>query len=122
MLQNEVSTQRKQDLNQQSFLENLNEAITFIDSLDKPGTNITQIDLRISEKLNKMQDMEAGFNTVNKNINKIIIQQLGYLHQKKVEIRKLKATAEDLAGIQAELQECKRNLQAANNDFQEPQN
>ena len=117
MLYSEISTQRQQEFSQQTFLENLEEAVILLDSLDNPQTNFNQIDTRLGRKLNEMQDMEGGFSTVNKKINKITIHRLGELHQQKINMRKMKTAAEALPGIKQELLECKSEVQALKADI-----
>lgn len=122
MLYSEISTQRQQEFTQQAFLENLEEAVMLLDSLDNPQTNFTQVDTRLGRKLNEMQDMEAGFSTINKKINKITIQRLGELHQRKIEMRKMKTASETLPGVKAELVDCRSQLSQLQRDIQDMRN
>ena len=107
MLYSEIATTREQESAQETFLGNLEEAVMLLDSLDDPETNFAQVNIRLSNTLNNMADMETDFSTANKKINKILVHQLGELQKNTEKIRNLKAIEQSLPQLKADLADCR---------------
>jgi hypothetical protein len=83
VLQEEVSLQRQQDVDQQKFAVKMQEALVLMDSVDKPGINVEQIEIQFNGKLNDLSVLQLKDNTAYGIVDKAVIYRLSELWQAK---------------------------------------
>jgi hypothetical protein len=83
VLQEEVSLQRQQDIDEQKFTAKMQEVLVLIDSVDKAGVNLTQLESTFMGKLNDLEILQLKDNTVYGLMNKTIVNRLAELYTEK---------------------------------------
>jgi septal ring factor EnvC (AmiA/AmiB activator) len=120
MLHSEVNIQRQQEMNQLAFMNQVDQALVLLDSMSKPETNVNQVDLALSRKINDLMAIEENSHNLNKKLNKVLIVALGDLQQARRQLRDVIPKAQSLATLQAELRDCvssKNELQQQNDQL-----
>src|SRR5258708_12009399 len=79
MLQDEIETQRQQDMNQMKFVAKMQEAVVLLDSLGKGGPNADQINLQLNGKLAEMPGQQQKDNNLFGNREKAIVEKFSDL-------------------------------------------
>jgi hypothetical protein len=106
MLQSEVDIQRTQDVSQQKFVGLMQDAVRLLDSLDKPGTNVEQINLQLNSKIHDLAGIEQNENTIYGKMDKIIIDKFVELQQAKKNLQDSKSNLSKQANVQSDLDKC----------------
>lgn len=83
VLQEEVNLQRQQDIDEQKFTAKMQEVLVLIDSVDKPGVNVTQLESTFMGRLNDLQILQLRDNSVYGLMNKTIVNKLSELYNEK---------------------------------------
>lgn len=112
MLQSEVDIQRTEDVNQQKFIGLMQDAIRLLDSMDKKGTNVAQIDLQVNSKLQELAALQQKDNSIYGQMDKMIIDKLGNLQQDKKILQDARDNTNKLSAAQSDLEKCQsENIQ-----------
>jgi hypothetical protein len=112
MLQSEVDIQRTEDVNQQKFIGLMQDAIKLLDSMDKKGTNVGQIDLQVNSKLQELAALQQKDNSIYGQMDKMIIDKLGNLQQDKKLLQDARDNTNKLSAAQSDLEKCQsENIQ-----------
>jgi cell division protein FtsL len=103
VFQEEISLQRQQDIDQQKFAAKMQEVIVLIDSMDKPGTNATNLASQFTGKLNDLNILQLKDNTAYGVIDKNITVKLSELYEEKKTIANLTEKANRYDAAEAEV-------------------
>lgn len=117
MLQDEIETQRQQDMNQSKFVARMQEAIVLLDSLGKGGPNVDQINLQLNGKLAEMAGLEQKDNNLYGKMDKAIVEKFTDLQLSKRTLSSLQEKADKISAMEADLNTTKSQLIQANADL-----
>jgi len=117
MLQDEIETQRQQDMNQTKFVARMQEAIVLLDSLGKGGPNVDQINLQLNGKLAEIAGLQPKDNNLYGKMDKAIVEKFSELQSAKRTLSALQEKADKISAMEAELNTTKSQLIQANADL-----
>lgn len=110
MLKSEVDVNRQKEANQLNFSTKLEETMILIDSLDKPNTNINQINLQIDEKIRDLSSLRETHTQTDGKINSYVINQLLTIQKLKKDTRDLSSKASKATDFEAKYNNCQTAL------------
>ena len=112
MLQSEVDIQRIEDVSQQKFVGLMQDAVRLLDSMDKKGTNMEQINLQLNSKIHDLAGIEQNENTIYGKMDKIVIDKFVELQQAKMNLTDARNNLNKTSSVQADLEKCQaQNIQ-----------
>lgn len=117
MLQDEIETQRQQDMNQSKFVTKMQEAVILLDSLGKGGPNADQINLQLNGKLAEMAGLQQKDNNLYGKMDKAIVEKFSDLQLWKRNLLSLQEKADKISTLEADLNTTKSQLIQANADL-----
>ena len=117
MLQDEIETQRQQDMNQTKFVARMQEAVVLLDSLGKGGPNVDQINLQLNGKLAEIAGLQPKDNNLYGKMDKAIVEKFSELQSAKRALSALQEKADKISAMEAELNTTKSQLIQANADL-----
>ena len=119
-LREKVNTQIQQEADQKKFVSLMNEAVSLLDSMDKNnGSKIEQINAQLISKINnEMRALPESGNSMDKAMNKTLIEKLDELRVKKKALQSLSDVQSKLDKLQTDLDNCNQKLQTANMTIQ----
>ena len=113
ILKSEVNATRQQESNQMLFLDEVEKTDVLIDSLGKPLTNYTQVELLIDEKVNRLSELRKSDNSTDAKLNQYLINYLALVKKMKKDARSLSADAGRVDELEQKLAQCQRDLDNA---------
>lgn len=106
----EISAGRNATMNQQRFIANMKTARLLLDSLDKSGVNIKQLDIQLTHKLNELsnfsQDDSSAYGLLNNALSDAFLE----LQRTKKDLANFRETAGKVNALEQELKECSIRL------------
>ena len=114
MLQDEVAVQRVHELDQQRFAGKLDEAIVLLDSLDKKGTNIQQVDIQLASKISDLTTLAQNDNSPYGRITKFIAYRLTDLKENKKKLLEASGNDSKISSIENEWAKCRAEVDRLN--------
>jgi len=117
MLQDEIETQRQQDMNQTKFVARMQEAVVLLDSLGKGGPNVDQINLQLNGKLAEIAGLQPKDNNLYGKMDKAIVEKFSELQSAKRALSALQEKADKISQMEADLNTTKSQLIQANADL-----
>jgi Type VI secretion system, TssO len=117
MLQDEINEQRQIDLNQEKFVSTMQEASVLIDSMDKAGPNLAQINLQLNQKLIDLNGLQLKDNSLSGKMDAAIVDKFLSLQQAKTKLQSLSEKENKISSMEADLNETKAQLQQAQIDL-----
>lgn len=109
-LQKEIDLQRQVEFNQGSFVNTMQMVVSLIDSLDKPGTNVAQIDAQLQQRLTELTGLQQKDNSTYGKLDDVIQRRLWDLYTAKKELIRLSDSQSTISSLKSQLSECKTNL------------
>jgi hypothetical protein len=102
VLLDEVTLQRQQDVDQAKFAAQMQEVTALLDSMDKPGANMGQLEQQLNGKLNDLNVLRLKENTAYGEIDNAVVDRLIELQERKKQeaVLKEKANRTDAAEAQ----------------------
>lgn len=108
LLKDEVYVQRRQEANQQKFIDKMLRAVSLLDSMDKSAKDALQLQPQVQNLINDMTGLQENSGTMFGQLNNTIISELNNrLGQK----RSITAMEEQMNRYKADLESCKGQLQ-----------
>ena len=117
MLQEEIDQQRQADFNQGKFVATLQDASVLLDSLDKPGTNATQINLQLVQKLGDLNALQDNDNSLYGKMDRIIVNKLLNLSDAKKMLQTQSENENKMSHMRSDLKDARDQLQQAQADL-----
>jgi hypothetical protein len=117
MLQEEIDQQRQADFNQGKFVTTMQEAAVLIDSLDKAGPNIAQINLQLNQKLIDLNALQQKDNSLYGKMDRTIVDKFVNLMDAKTKLQSLAESQNKISRMEADLNETKTLLQTCQQDL-----
>ncbi len=117
MLQDEIETQRQQDMNQTKFVSKMQEAVVLLDSLGKGGPGADQVNLQLNGKLAEMAGLAQKDNNLYGKMDKAIVEKFSDLQLWKRNLLSLQEKADKIGTLEAELNTTKSQLIQAQADL-----
>lgn len=102
----EVYEQRKEDIEQQQFLSHMNQAKILLDSMNKSGTDIGEVEQQLNKELNALSNTRLN-DTMYIQLNDMIT----------VSFRELKTAKKDRMKNDAEIHKLNEELESIEKDF-----
>ena len=104
LLKDEVYMQRRQEANQQKFVEKMTRVIAMLDSMNQSKNNTDQLGFQINTQINDLQKLQENAGGLYDDLDKAVIENMQALIERKKTIANLEG------GIQKykdELESCK---------------
>jgi hypothetical protein len=117
MLQDEIETQRQQDMLQSKFVAKMQEAVILLDSLGKGGPNADQVNLQLSGKLAELNGLQLKDNNLYGKMDKAIVEKFSDLQLWKKNLLNLQEKADKISTLEADLNTTKSQLIQAQSDL-----
>lgn len=117
MLQDEIETQRQQDMNQTKFVAKMQEAVILLDSLGKGGPGTEQINLQLNGKLAELSGLQLKDNNIYGKMDKAIVEKFSELQSLKRRLQTLQEKEDQISRMEAELNTTKNQLIQAQSDL-----
>jgi len=117
MLQDEIETQRQQDMLQTRFVAKMQEAVILLDSLGKGGPNADQVNLQLSGKLAEMAGLQQKDNNIYGKMDKAIVEKFSDLQLWKKNLLNLQEKADKISTLETDLNSTKSQLIQAQSDL-----
>src|SRR5882757_10755206 len=117
MLQDEIETQRQQDMNQTKFVAKMQEAVILLDSLGKGGPGTEQINLQLNGKLAELSGLQLKDNNIYGKMDKAIVEKFSDLQSLKRRLQTLQEKEDQISRMEAELNNTKTQLIQAQSDL-----
>ncbi|MFT3701413.1 MAG: type VI secretion system TssO [Agriterribacter sp.] len=105
-----LAIQRKEEMNQEKFAENMDKALMYLDSLDKDKKNLESIDILLKGKIEDLSILQQKAFTPYGRMNKVIIEKLLELKSQKLQLIKLSDKATAMAETEQKLQNAEIQL------------
>jgi hypothetical protein len=112
-LQKEIDQQRQIEHNQENFVNTMNDAVKLLDSLDKPGTDMTQINAQLEQKLLELDGLKQKDFSAYGKMDKAIVEKFLDLGRAKPKLRKLEEDENKIVQLKADLNEASTKLEEA---------
>src|SRR5450432_2567324 len=112
-LQKEIDQQRQIEHNQENFVNMMNDAVKLLDSLDKPGTDMTQINAQLEQKLLELDGLKQKDFRAYGKMDKAIVEKFLDLGRAKPKLRKLEEDENKIVQLRADLNEASTKLEEA---------
>ena len=100
-LQKEIDLQRQVEFNQGSFVNTMQMVVSLIDSLDKPGTNVAQIDAQLQQRLTELTGLQQKDNSTYGKLDDVIQRRLWDLYTAKKELIRLSDSQSTISSLEA---------------------
>jgi hypothetical protein len=117
MLQDEIETQRQQDMNQTKFVAKMQEAVVLLDSLRKGGPNADQVNLQLNGKLAEMAGLQQKDNNLYGKMDKAIVEKFSDLQLSERNLLNLAEQQGKMNAMETELNNTKSQLVQAQADL-----
>ena len=98
---------------EEKFVAAMKEANELLDSLDKPGANVTYLNQLISKKLSMMDPIQMNDNSAASKQDKIFLDVMVKYQQTKTKLISLNDAAAQLDKYKADLAQCNQELNQA---------
>jgi peptidoglycan hydrolase CwlO-like protein len=112
-LQKQIDQQRQIEHNQENFVNAMNEAVRLLDSLDKPGTDMTQIDAQLDQKMIELDGLKQKDLSAYGKMDRAILDKFLDLKRAKPKLKKLEEDEDKLARMKADLNDANTKLEEA---------
>ena len=109
-LQKQMTVYNQQDMSQEVFVKNMDEAVVYLDSLDKDPKNQEQIVMQLGAKIENLNKLQQKGNSPYARMNAMITYRLTEMKNQKMQLNKLTGKAETLADIEKKLNDCQVQL------------
>lgn len=103
-LKERMTLQTQEEMKQEKFVENMDKAVMYLDSMDKDQKNIESIEMLLKGKINDLSTLEKDGYSPYARMNKLIVQRLLQLKEQKLQLYKLSDKANTLADMERKLQ------------------
>jgi uncharacterized membrane-anchored protein YhcB (DUF1043 family) len=110
-LQKELDMQRQLENNQLNFVSTMQEAAVLLDSLDKQGTDIAQINAQVEQKLTVLAGLQQKDFSPYGKLDEAVVDKFWKLYHAKTALHKLSEDETELFKLKGDLNDCKTNLQ-----------
>lgn len=108
LLKDEVYVQRKQEANQQKFIDKMMRAVSLLDSMDKSAKDASQLQNQVHVLINDMTVLQENSGSIYGQLNNTVISELNNrLDQKKT----ISTMEEQMNRYKADLESCKGQAQ-----------
>ena len=91
----------------------MNEAVRLLDSLDKPGTDMTQIDAQLDQKMIELDGLKQKDLSAYGKMDRAILDKFLDLKRAKPKLKKLEEDEDKLARMKADLNDANTKLEEA---------
>jgi hypothetical protein len=112
LLAEEVNNQRNEEAHQQRFLAQMHDTKSYLDSLLKKETNVSLVDMQLTEKITALLNLRQQDSTLSGQMNKAIIEAYLELQQARKTLISMNDQVAKIGELQADLAQCKNNLNA----------
>jgi DNA repair ATPase RecN len=112
-LQKEIDQQRQIEHNQENFVNTMNDAVKLLDSLDKPGTDMTQISAQLDQKMIELDGLKQKDYSAYGKMDKAIVDKFWELSRAKPKLKKLEDDENKLSQLKADLNDANTKLEEA---------
>jgi Type VI secretion system, TssO len=112
-LQKEIDQQRQIEHNQENFVNTMNDAVKLLDSLDRPGTDLTQIHAQLEQKLLELDGLRQKDYSAYGKMDKAIVDKFWDLNRAKPLLKKLDEDENTLIKLKADLNDANTKLEEA---------
>ena len=109
-LQKQMTVYNQQDMSQEVFVKNMDEAVVYLDSLDKDPKNQEQIVMQLGAKIENLNKLQQKGNSPYARMNAMITYRPTEMKNQKMQLNKLTGKAETLADIEKKLNDCQVQL------------
>lgn len=109
-LQTQITVHSQEEVNQEKFVENMNQAFVYLDSLDKDLKNQDQIRMQLEGKIDDLFKLQQKGNSPYAKMNQVITYRLTELKTQKIQLLKLSDKANALASVEQKLNDCQMQL------------
>ena len=108
LLKDEVYVQRRQEANQQKFIDKMLRAVSMLDSMDKSAKDARQLKPQVHNLIDEMNGLKENSGTMFGQLNTTVISELNELLDKR---DMLTAQEEQMNRYKADLESCKGQAQ-----------
>jgi hypothetical protein len=115
-LREQAEVQRQQDNSEMRFITVMQDAVMLLDSMEKNGSQFDMLKNQLDGKAADLNKLEQNDNTAYGQLNKVIVLKLGELEEKKVRLNDLSNQVSSSAGLKADLDRCKADMEALKRD------
>jgi DNA repair ATPase RecN len=112
-LQKEIDLQRQIEHNQENFVNTMHESVILLDSLDRPGTDIVQINAQLDQRLTELDGLKQKDFSAYGKMDKVIVDKFWDLYHAKSKLRKLDEDENSIAKMRADLNDANTKLEQA---------
>ena len=112
-LQKQIDQQRQIEHNQENFVNTMNEAVRLLDSLDKPGTDMTQIDAQLDQKMIELDGLKQKDFSAYGKMDRAILDKFLDLKRAKPKLKKLEDDENKIIQLKADLNDASIKLEEA---------
>jgi cell division protein YceG involved in septum cleavage len=109
LLKEEVDLQRRQEANQQKFIDKMTRAITLLDSLNSSKNNTDQLRLQIGAQIDDLRKLQENAGGLYDDLDKAVIESMSALIERKVTI----------TGLEGSIQKYKDDLETCKSQGQQ---
>jgi len=109
-LRERITLQTQEEMKQGKFVENMDKAMVYLDSLDKDKKNIESIDLMLNGKINDLAKLQEDGYSPYARMNKVIIEKMIELKEQKKQYIRLYEKTKDLPDIESKLRNAEAQL------------
>ena len=88
-LQKQMTVYNQQDMSQEVFVKNMDEAVVYLDSLDKDPKNQEQIVMQLGAKIENLNKLQQKGNSPYARMNAMITYRLTEMKNQKMQLNKL---------------------------------
>jgi hypothetical protein len=100
-------------LQQEEFVSVMREAKLLLDSLEKPGTNEGLIIGKLEEKIKELSNIQLNEGSLNGQTNKALVNMFWDLSQARKALKTLGEKTIKISQLEADLSQCKGDLNTA---------
>ena len=119
LLKEEVDLQRRQEANQQKFVDKMTRAITLLDSLNNSKNNTDQLRLQIGTQLEDLHKLQEDAGGLYDDLDKAVIENMQALIERKKTITDLEGSIQK---YKDDLESCKSQGQQLQSQLAIPRN